>query len=199
MAKIRSALEIALEKTESVKEDPEKIRQQRLEERGKRLFSSYFFEGQKDTDDIAEKISSESDEDRPLVLRGYISTLLSNINLPKNELYVEELGWVKKAAEIVAVNTDELQEQFVQLDRFFQQYLQQKEQLKEALESRYAPKLQEKQQKLAQQFGQTVELTPEQDPEFMELLGRNVQQMDQQYQGVLEEIKDKIRSLLKTA
>ncbi|MCF7944965.1 MAG: hypothetical protein K9L75_05465 [Spirochaetia bacterium] len=48
MAKIRSALEIALEKTEGVKEDPEKIRQQKLTETGKRLFSTFFFEGQKD-------------------------------------------------------------------------------------------------------------------------------------------------------
>lgn len=199
MAKIRSALEIALEKTEGVKEDPEKIRQQKLTETGKRLFSTFFFEGQKDAEEVKADIDATDEHDRSMVLSGFISTLLSNINLPKNDLYVEEMGKVKKAAEVITISPDELTELFQQLDRFFQQYLQQKEQLSEQLKSQYMPKLREKQQKLAQQFGSAIELTPEQDPEFMELLGKHEQQMDEQYQEVLDQIKEQIKTKLRSS
>lgn len=199
MAKIRSALEIALEKTEGVKEDPEKIRQQQLTETGKRLFSTFFFEGQKDAEEVKADIDATDEHDRSMVLSGFISTLLSNINLPKNDLYVEEMGKVKKAAEVITISPEELTELFQQLDRFFQQYLQQKEQLSEQLKSQYMPKLREKQQKLAQQFGSAIELTPEQDPEFMEMLGKYEQQMDEKYQEVLDQIKEQIKTKLRSS
>ncbi len=197
MSKIRSALEIALEKTESVESNPERIQEELLTKKGQRMFSKYLFEKAYTLEDIQKKISSYEGKDRSYLLNGIANALVSNISLPQNDLYVEQLGEIKEAVEALTPY-DDVKEQFVQLDRFFQQYLQQVGQMEDALKKQYAPKLRQKQQQMAKQYGTMVELTPEQDPEFMELLNSHQQQLDDQYRKVLDDFKKQVRTMIES-
>ncbi len=197
MSKIRSALEIALEKTESVESNPERIEEEKYTQEGQRLISKYLFEKAYSLDDIQEKITSAQGSRKSYLLAGIAHALVSNISLPQNDLYVESLGSIKEAIESLTP-CDDVKEQFAELDRFFQQYLEQTEQLQKSLAQKYAPKLRQKQQQLAKQFGAMVELTPEQDPEFIDLLSKHRQQLDDQYQQVLDNFKDQLREMIKS-
>lgn len=197
MSKIRSALEIALEKTESVESNPERIEEEKYTQEGQRLISKYLFEKAYSLDDIQEKITSAQGSRKSYLLAGIAHALVSNISLPQNDLYVESLGSIKEAIESLTP-CDDVKEQFAELDRFFQQYLEQTEQLQKSLAQQYAPKLRQKQQQLAKQFGAMVELTPEQDPEFIDLLSKHRQQLDDQYQQVLDNFKDQLREMIKS-
>lgn len=197
MSKIRSALEIALEKTESVESNPERIEEEKYTQEGQRLISKHLFEKAYSLDDIQKKIASAQGSRKSYLLTGIANALVSNISLPQNDLYVESLGSIKEAIESLTP-CDDVKEQFAELDRFFQQYLEQTEQLQKSLEQQYAPKLRQKQQQLAKQFGAMVELTPEQDPEFIDLLSKHRQQLDDQYQQVLDNFKDQLREMIKS-
>ncbi len=196
MSKIRSALDIALERTESVESNPEKMREEKFTQEGQRLFSKYFFEKEKTLDDIKHDLSSTDEKERIYMIRGFTHTLLANLTLPANDLYVENLGAIKEAAAHLSREPEEVSKLFIQIDGFFQQYLQQSSQLRSSVEQQYAPKLRQKQQQLAKQFGSAVELTPDRDPEFIELLQRHQQDMDRQYQEIVEDIKEQILDLV---
>ncbi len=196
MSKIRSALEIALERTDSVESNPEKLREEQFTQEGQRMFSRYFFEKELSVKDVKETLSSYEARERSYVMQGFVQTMLANLTLPSNDLYVESMGSIKEAAALLSSKPSEVTSLFIQIDGFFQQYLQQTEQLKNSLIQQYGPKLKQKQQQLAKQFGAVVDLTPEQDPEFLDLLHRHQQDLDHQYQTVLNDIKQKIMQLI---
>ncbi|MDZ7794762.1 MAG: DUF6657 family protein [Spirochaetia bacterium] len=72
--------------------------------------------------------------------------------------------------------------------------MQHRGQLTEQVKQQYEPQLQQKQQNLTRQYGYEIELKPEQDPEYTQLLQRHMQQLEQQYQNALNEVKEQIRS-----
>ena len=192
MSKIRSALEIALERTESVESNPQRIEEEALTKEGQRLISKYLFEHAVSLDEIKEELSSKDDQQRGYLISGIANALTANISLPQNGAPIDHLPSIKTAIESLAPD-EEISEQFDRIEQFFQQYRQQTEQLRRSLEQQYEPKLRQKQQQLSQQYGRMVELTPEQDPEFLELLSKHMKQLDEQYRSVLDEVKVQIK------
>jgi len=210
MARIRSALEIALERTESVAGDPEKIRNSELIKTGKRLMGTFLFEHDSTAESLAEKLNAIPEADRTLVRKHMIETLMLNISLPQDELYVMALGKLKSASELLAPNTEintEVAEEtvpesnpvtqlFIQLDQLYLQYLQSREQLLEMAKQQYAPHLKQKEEQMSQQMGKPVNLQPEQDPEFIKFLEANYQKLEEKFQEAIQGLRDQLRTLL---
>ncbi len=195
MSRIRSAMEIALEKTESVESNPEKIQEEAMTKEGQRLISKHLFEKAVSMDELKEALDKHSGNERRYLISGMAQAVISNISLPQDETYSQRLDEIK---EIVMSLTEdnEAAEHFAQLDQFFQQFLQQLQQLRSSLEQQFAPRLRQKQQQLAQQYGSMVELTPDQDPEFIETFNKHRQQMEEQYQGPLDGFKEQVKEAL---
>lgn len=195
MSKIRSALEIALERTESVESKPEKVLEEQAMQEGQRMVSKYLFEKALTIDNLKEALEDREGKERTFLITGMANALVSNISLPQNELYSDQLDGVKHAVKELTGN-DEVDDYFQQLDSFFQQYLNHLQQLRSTLEQQHAPKLKQKQQQLAQQYGQMVEITPDQDPEFMDMYNKQRQRLEEQYRGSLEDFKKQIQEMV---
>ncbi|MFA6681946.1 MAG: DUF6657 family protein, partial [Sphaerochaeta sp.] len=98
---------------------------------------------------------------------------------------------------IVAEGDEQITSLLSQVEGFFSQYLQNQEDLITRMKEQFAPHLEQKQAQLRQQYGPNFVLHPEQDPEFMKLLDKNLLQLDEQYNGILDQAKDQIKELLK--
>jgi hypothetical protein len=200
MAEIKSALELALERTADIQSDKKGLKDHELQQEGKRLASLYL-DPVENTDmvDLDKSLKERPAEEREMLKEGIFSVLLSNLYLPDEIIDTERFEKLQHAMEFMLGNKKQVDHIFKQLNQFFTQYLSNKEQLRKTLEERYQPKLQQKAQAMAERFGQRVELTPDADPEFIEYLKQNVAELDRQYTEALNEMKQQLRGLYNAA
>lgn len=193
MAKIKSALELALEKTEGLTVDKEKLKQKNLKEQGQKLASGIINGTEKNGE---EKLKNFSTNDFPFIKEGFAETILYNIRLP---LYINSdnnLNRLKKAFAFISSQEEVYSLVFSQLEQLFQKFGEDIQNLSEGLKQQYMPVLQQKQQQIRQQTGQDIPLDPEQDPEFMEMLSKHRNSLEQQYNEVIAQAKNELKKVL---
>lgn len=196
MARIKSALELAMERVEDIQSDPEQLRRDTLRQRGRRLAGSFIHDIDKTIEETTQQYDAVAEEDKKIVKQAIIETIIVNITLPHDDMYVSHLGKLKSLASILSDSDDEIMDVFVQIDNLYAQYLQTREQLKERVTQQYMPQLERKKQLIAQQTGQEIDILPEQDKEFLELLHRTYQQLDTQYSEILDQLRDSLKSFI---
>ena len=197
MAKIKSALEIALARTEGVQSDKGKLLEHDAKQEGKRIASKFLNEPNGGDTDIRKKIQSYDGNKQKWIREGIVQTIISNISLPHQEEDLDRLSLIEKALIETLGEKKQLSGMFQQLKQFFTQYLENKEQLFEHLEQQYAPKLQQKTRELSSQMGSEVVLDIHSDPEFLNLLKQNQSRLDEQFQEAMDGFKQQISSFAK--
>jgi len=192
MSEIKSALELALEKTAEVKSDKSSVEAHDARQEGMKL-AGRFLEDPKL--DVEREIKKMDKSRRRSVREGFYQVLLSHLALPGQETDVQRLGVVQTGLQQVIRDknlVDGLMEQVIQ---YLQQYLDTKNQLTERLREQFEPRLRQKEQQIAQQTGRPVRLDPANDPEFAEALNANVQQLRSQYGQVIDQAKQQLDQL----
>ena len=196
MAFIKSALEIALERTKDVKSDPNTIKSDNLVKEGQKLASDYLNNTDGDLTDLEKKIKNLSDDNKKFFIEGLKKTFLSNLRLPKTNNYEDLLNKIMEGFSLFTANKKDATIMVEQIKQFFSQYLENRSQLIEAIKQQYAPRLMQKQKEMAERYGQEVTLTPDQDPEFIELLKSNLSKLETQYGESLSKVKEELEKLL---
>ncbi len=196
MAFIKSALEIAMERTKDVKSDPDTIKSDNLVKEGQKLASDYLYNTDINKTDLEKKIKSFSDDNKKFFIEGLKKAFLSNIRLPKTDNFEDLLDKITEGLSLFTADKKNTAIMVEQIKQFFSQYLENRSQLIEALKQQYAPRLMQKQQELAKQYGQEVTLSPDQDPEFMELLKSNLLKLETQYGDSLSKAKEELEKIL---
>jgi hypothetical protein len=196
MAIIKSAWELALEKTENLQADPKKIKKEQLIKRGRQLAATFLMDIDATKEGTKKQYASYVGQEKDAVKEGMAITFLSNLSLPRNATYKESFSKVLELGEILGDGNEELKELLGQLEGFFSQYLENQEDLIERMKQQFAPHLQQKQAQLQQQYGPNFTLRPEQDPEFMKLLDKQLGQLDEQYTNILNQVKDQVKQIL---
>ncbi|MBJ2355441.1 DUF6657 family protein [Sphaerochaeta sp. S2] len=199
MAIIKSAWELALEKTENLQADPKKIKKEQLVKEGRQLAATFLMDIDATKEGTVKQYASYAGEEKDSVKEGMVITFLSNLSLPRSAAYKESFSKVLELGEILGDGNEELKEMLGQLEGFFSQYLENQEDLIERMKQQFAPHLQQKQAQLQQQYGPNFTLRPEQDPEFMKLLEKQLGQLDEQYTNILNQVKDQIKQILGVA
>ena len=194
MAKIKSALEIALSRTEGVQGNKDKLLEHDTRQEGKRIASRFLNEPDSDETDIRKTIQSYDRNKQKWIREGIVQTILSNISLPQQEEDVDKLSLIEKALIETLGEKKQLSGMFQQLKQFFSQYLENKEQLFKHLEQQYAPKLKQKTRELSSQLGSEVVMDINSDPEFLNLLKQNQSRLDGQFQEALDDFNQQISS-----
>ena len=193
MGKIKSALELALEKTADLEIDREKLKQNELKKAGRILASSILNNSEKNG---TSKLAEFSSEEFPLIKEGFGKALLSAIRLP---LYINsenKLELLEKTFALISEKEEIYTLVFNQLNQLFEKFIEDIQNLSEGLKQQYKPILMQKQQQLMQQTGQNVQLEPEQDPEFMELLSKNRKALEEQYNTVIAQAKAELKKII---
>ncbi len=192
MGEIRSAIDIAMEKTAHIEGDKSSAENRELKNAGKRAAGDFLGTG--DTDALAKALKGKKAEQIKLVQEGIISILLASLRLPVVE---EDLGKIERIGSgLDAILPDMgLSQLFGQVGQILHTYLSERDQLKGALEQQFLPKLRAKQQELSRRYGQNIALEPTQDPEYMAALSKNTRMLEQKYDTILEEVRSRVREV----
>ncbi|MGE4455022.1 MAG: DUF6657 family protein [Sphaerochaeta sp.] len=199
MAIIKSAWELALEKTENLQADPEKLKKDQLVKEGRQLAATFLMDIDATAEGTKKQYDSYTGKQKDAVKEGMALTFLSNLSLPRNAAYKDSFSKVLELGSMLGNGNEELKELLGQIEGFFSQYLENQEDLVERMKQQFAPHLQQKQAQLQQQYGPNFTLRPEQDPEFMKLLDKQLGQLDEQYTNILNQVKDQIKQILGVA
>lgn len=195
MTHIKSALEIALERTEDVKGDKQTLRTHDLKNEGMRLVSEALRTPEK-AQDVKTRADALPEKDRASFLEGVRSALLSNISLPSGDLYEDTLEALRGVFLAVGKDKRRTNSVFDQLKNFMAQFLENRKKLEQDLETQYQPKLRQKEQELYQRMGAEVHLEAMQDPEFASLLHENRTKLEEHYGEALNQAKAELGKLL---
>lgn len=193
MALLKSAWEIALEKTENIEADPEKIRRDMTLNEGRRLAGSFLSDPENDGSQLEQAYRSAKREDKPLLKRGLASTVVLNVALPQSPDYEQRIAKMRHIAEIIDGNESDTVQLLGQIGQFMGKYLQARDSLLDRAKQQYAPMYEDKKERMMQKYGKTTNLPLDQDPEFIQLLQKNYNQLSNQYQQVLEQAKEQLK------
>ena len=191
MGKIKSALEIALERTESVKSDKGSLGVFELKQKGKKLANS-FLEGT--VKSLEAEIKKEKTEQQLSFKQGIFDVLVSQISLPGVK---EDLPRIENACLGINIvigdkSFGEIIKQFIQI---MSQYLEETARFEEGLKRQYAPKLRQKEEELSKRLGRAVKLDPFQDPEFAKFYTQNINALKANYQAAADELREEAKRL----
>ena len=194
MGKIKSAWEIALEKTESIEVDKEKLQHRNAVESIRKAAGAYLAA---DTAD-AEKLKADLAGYSPAELReGLMMTVLANISLPaSNNAETERLERVRTLLSAASGNSEEAMALMDELVQFIVQYPAHRKDLMDKMKEQYRPILEEKSEKLSKQYGTAVHLSFENDKEFLEAANKNLERLEAQYQATLQNAKAQLKAIV---
>ncbi|MCH3916913.1 MAG: hypothetical protein LKE40_05525 [Spirochaetia bacterium] len=194
MSKIKSAWEIAMEKTADLKVDSEKIRKDELVKEGRQLAGKFLNDVSFHLEDLQK--AYEKSTDKTLIKEGITAIILVNISLPSNDIYKEKNDRLKELAGLVSKDAETSQSMIDQLNGFYQQYIDNQDQLLDRLKEQFEPQLKQKEAQLKRQYGDNFTMTAEQDPDFMKLVQQQFKRLQQQYQQTLDNFKKQLEASL---
>lgn len=191
MARIKSALELALERTQDVQGDRSKLDEHEEKQRGKRVYGLLTENPELD---VRKALQEASQKNVRWVEEGFFETLLANITLPGDAADTERLKRLRRGFEAL-IKDRKVGQLFDQLGQFFQQYLDNKQQLIDGLRKQFEPRLRKKEEELARQMGQRVRMDPASDPEFAAALKQYLSDLQAQYASVLDQVRGELTSM----
>jgi hypothetical protein len=208
MAMIKSALEIALERSKDIKIDEAALEANALRIEGKKAAGRYLEDPSSGA--LAEKLEEYPKEKRAAVRRGAYEALASQIQLPTNDAAIEKLELLSAGFSSIAgssgtgllggvgsaVADKRVQALFQQLAGFFKQYLDDMKNVEQAIRKQWGPKIREKERQMAARMGQDVRIDPMSDPEFAAFYKQNVSAARAQYQTALDKAKEDLAAML---
>jgi hypothetical protein len=192
MSRIKSALEIALERTQSVEADPEVLEVNRYRKEGKVLVSKFL----EDTSfNFKESLKGYDKKTLTWVKGGMLEVLNANLVLPQDQLGLTKVKRLGEAFSALIRNRKLLDNMFSQLTGFFEEYLSEKDRVREGLEKQYEPRLRQKEEELSKKMGQPIHIDINSDPEYAEILRKSLAQLEMRYGEALTQAKDQLRSI----
>jgi hypothetical protein len=185
MGRIKSALEIALERTKSVKGDKTSIEQFEARQQGKRIANEFLVESAP----LEEEIKKHPKDQQVALKQGIFDVLNAQITLPSVKEDAKRLETVGKGLQTI-IGDNRFAAQYKQFIQAMAQYLDDAEQYEEAIKRQYAPKLRQKEEEISRRIGRQVRLDPFQDPEFVAFYNQNMTALKSNYQGLADHIRE---------
>ncbi|MDR2103699.1 MAG: hypothetical protein LBP42_06325 [Treponema sp.] len=186
MGRIKSALEIAMERTESVKSDRAGIDLFEAKQQGKRL-ANEFLENQKTS--LEEFIKKTPKEQRVSLKQGIFDVLVSRITLPLSPDDTKRLETVGKGLQTI-IGDSRFAALYKQLLQALSRYLDEAAQYEESIKRQYAPKLRQKEEELSRRLGRQVQIDPFQDPEFAAFYNQNMNILKENYEAAIQQVRE---------
>ncbi len=194
MARIKSAWEIALERTESIEIDEEKLAFDEAVKTARAIAGKYLNVDEEGQEDIFSEL--QAIKDQKAMKEGVVMTVVQNLNLPSDTVLTDRYERIGKLASSVSGNNAQVNELMGQLIAFIKQYPEHRKQLLEQLKEQFAPMLQQKEEEFKAKYGQSVTLSAESDPEFVKIAQGQLDKLSKQYNETLEGAKAQLKAML---
>jgi hypothetical protein len=194
MGRIKSALEIALERTESVKTDKASIGLFEAKQQGKKLANAFLEDPSKNLEDELKKAPKDQQES---MKQGIFDVLIPQITLPVTAEDMPRIEAVGKGLRILLDGhaASSFATMHKQLMQVLSRYLDEVAHYDQAIRQQYAPKLRQKEEELSRRVGREVRLDPFQDPEFVTFYNQNLNALKANYQVVVDQVKDEVQKI----
>jgi len=190
MGIIKTALEIALEKTENVKSGRFSVDQFEAKQRGKKLANAFLAE----ENDLAEEIKNTPSEQQESLKQGIFDVLITHINLPAVKEDEKRIELAGKGLQII-IKDKKFSVLLQQLTQILSRYLQEASQYEQAIRQQYIPKLRHKEEELSRRLGREVRIDPLQDPEFITFFNQHMNILKNNYEPFFKQVKEEAANL----
>jgi hypothetical protein len=192
MSEIKSALEIALERTQDVEANKEALEANTYMTEGKKAVSRFLSEEDVDLKKLLEGLDKKHLHH---IKEGALQALLANLKLPADEMSLLQSKKAGQGFHALVADSKHLGKLLNQMEQFLGDYLQERKRVVEAVEQRFQPILQQKEQAMSQQVGARVKIDPAMDPDFQKMLRENMTILEDRYNQVLARVKQELRRL----
>jgi len=185
MGRIKSALEIALERTESVKTDKASVGLYEAKQQGKRLANAFLADPSKNLEDELKKFPKDQWES---LKQGIFDVLAPQITLPAAAEDMARIEAVGKGLRVL-ISDGRFAAMYKQLIQVLSHYLGEAAHYEQAIHQQYAPKLRQKEEELSRRMGREIHLDPFQDPEFVAFYNQNLNALKANYQAAVDQAR----------
>ncbi len=193
MGKIKSTLEIALEKAERIgMASKEELRKEELIKQGRRLAAQFLQEKL----ELSKALTQILPEDRPLILRGAVDTFLRNIVLPRDTESFQGIRRVLEGLVIVFAAIPEVRRLVQEIENILSLYLQNYQQIYQQFRQQFQTQANQVEQALSNQYGANIKVEPEMIPQFQEEWRKIKDQLEKQFSPQLEHLKSLFLKML---
>ncbi len=169
MSRIKSAWEIALEKTADIQIDEKRYREETVTKNGMALAGEFLNNPEKTIEELKEKCESFSKEDFSFVKKGLKQVVLANLTLPTDDSYEFRFSRIAQISILLNPQTEVIMSQ---ISSFFKQYLQAREEFVK---------------RMREQINQMMKDNPEApSSQYATLIEQNLKKMQDQYSQALE-------------
>ena len=193
MDEMKSAFEKAMERVEKLgKASPEELQRMEYVPKGNALAAAFL---RQEDYDLQGEMAKYDDTLKGYLIEGAQDTFLKNITLPTNQNGMRSSKRAMEGISVLKGKKRELEELFQQIEHLFDYYGQARQQLFTDLKGRFEEQMQAAQASMGQQVRGRADFRPEMHPQFQEELRRALGQLSMQYEGVLEEHKQKIKRI----
>jgi hypothetical protein len=190
LAEIKSALELALEKAEQYgKASPEEMAAAQSQEQGSQL-AVQFLKGE---GDLASDLKNLPSQVQPAAKLAIKEVFLRNIGLPRENTIDPLQDRALEGLVLVADNPKNMARLQTELEQILQQFLQIRHNALQQLKGRFAGGVEQMQRAMEVQYRQRVNLDAEHLPQFQEEWRRFLGQLNDQFEPMLEGLKDRMR------
>ncbi len=190
MADIKSALELALEKAEHYgKASAEEMAAAQSQEQGSQLAVQYL----RGEGDLAADLKKLPPQAQPAAKSAVKEVFLRNIGLPRENTIDPRQDRALEGLVLVAENPKDMARLQTELEQILQQFLQIRQNAMQQLKGRFAGGVEQMQRAMEAQYRQRVNLDAEHLPQFQEEWRRFLGQLNDQFEPMLEGLKDRMR------
>lgn len=184
---IKSTLEIVLEKVEKLgKASKEELRREELIKEGRRLAAKFLNE--KDFS-LLKALATVKPEDKPLILRGMVDTLVRNIVFPRDEHAIAEIERALLGLEQVFAAFPQVKQLTAEIKKLLLLFYQQQKQIYEQFKQQFKAQFSEVEEALKEQYGEQIKVDIEMQPKFQEEWRKIKGQLEEQYRQQLDYLK----------
>lgn len=195
MGRIRSAWEIALEKTQDIEIDKAKLEKENNITAARTLAGRYLNYDEEMNEDALKK-EYEKIAGLDGVRDGIRTSIMQNLTLPAETVLNDRYERLETLASLISGNDSQVMSLMRQITAFLKQYPEHQKQLYEQLKEHFRPMLEEKAQQLREKYGQDIPLSLENDKEFVQVANKQLEELRKQYESNLDAAKSQLEAIL---
>lgn len=191
MGTIKSAWEIALEKSEGLTVNKEELKQKESFKKGRAFGLKSLEHGFEWAENEFKNLVKDSSLDQKSLIQGILEALIAPYQLSGSSY--NNLPTQQAQAIFKLVTKKDGSRLFEQMQQVVNRYHDELENLKQAIIQQLGPRLQQRAEQMARQAGVSANYVIERDPEFQKIFSQNADHIRQQLQDYLEKLKAEFR------
>jgi hypothetical protein len=194
MSRIKSALELALERTEDVQGDKSSLEQYEAKRQGSKLANEYM-EDPASAAALETALKKAPDTVKAALRQGMFEVFAARISLPADERDLKRIEALGKGLQTI-IRDPRLPALWKQFQAAAARYLDDAAQYEDAIKRQYAPQLRQKEAELSRRLGQEVRIDPFQDPEFVAFYKKNMDTLKSSYEMIIQDVREQVAGFL---